>query len=53
MWNSYHSSLEVMFLDWGISAIKKEGDKRFSEVNDRRQGGESDKYILEDITLEM
>lgn len=53
MWNSYHSSLEVMFLDWGKSALKREGDKRFSEVNGRRQGGESDKYILEDITLEM
>lgn len=53
MWDSYHSSLGVTFLGWGKSAVKKEGDVRFSEVNDRRQGGESDKHILEDITLEM
>lgn len=50
IWSSYHSSLEVIFLGWGKSALKKEGDIWFSEVN---EGGESHKYILEDVTLEM
>lgn len=45
MWSSYRSSLEVTFLGWGKSAVRKEAGRQFSEVSGRRQGGESNKYI--------